>query len=182
MPGRLRAPVELRHRDPSDPEYRSVELVQRGRMVLDVAIADLQASEERLGSFHETTWHFRNALAEARRSWERLRVEFGRAGLESALAEPPLALMRLGEKAEVTLIVIAGKTYRAQEIPGSVLVSSLWRLTQLPHSETEPYYVAKLRDGSLRCDCAEWIYRVAENPEASPCKHLDALGSLGWLV
>src|SRR6478752_3077291 len=67
-----------------------------GRIVLDVAAADLEAAEAVLGPFHETTWHFRNALAEARRSWDRLRAEFGTSALEAALAEPPLTLLALG--------------------------------------------------------------------------------------
>ena len=55
-------------------------------MILDVATADLEASEQKLGPFHPTSWHFRQALAEANRSWDRLRAEFGGSTLESALA------------------------------------------------------------------------------------------------
>src|SRR6478735_4239589 len=81
----------------SDPAFKSVELAQRARMILDVAAADLEVAETRLGPFHETTWHFRHALAEARRSWDRLRAEFGTAALDAALAEPPLTVVTLGD-------------------------------------------------------------------------------------
>src|SRR4051794_32115265 len=72
MPAPLRSsqPSSLRDRDPSDPLRRAVELAQRGRMILDVSAADLEAAEAALGPFHPTTWHFRNALEEARRSWD----------------------------------------------------------------------------------------------------------------
>src|SRR5215208_1670876 len=86
----------LRDRDPSDPARRAVELAQRGRMILDVATADLEAAETTLGPFHPTSWHFRNALHEARRSWDRLRAEFGGSALEAALNQPPLAVLTLG--------------------------------------------------------------------------------------
>ena len=184
---RLAAPVPPRHRTPSDPAFKAVELAQRGRMILDVAAADLAASEEYLGPFHETTWHFRNALAEARRSWDRLRAEFGTRALEAALAEPPLTILALGEgqgeegRPQAILIAVGGKTYRAESLPERGLAASLWRLTKLPDPEDSPYYVASLRDGSRRCDCAEWTYQVAEIPDAPPCKHLAALEALGWL-
>ena len=47
-------------------------------MILDVATADLEAAEALLGPAHPTAWHFRQALDEARRSWDRLRAKFGR--------------------------------------------------------------------------------------------------------
>lgn len=173
-------PVSIRDRDPEDPAFKTFELVQRGRMILDVATADLAASEERLGPFHETTWHFRNALDEARRSWDRLRAEFGSSALDAALAEPPLVVLHLGESGGITLITIAGRTYRVEQLAGTELAPSLWRLTRLPLSEDGPYYVARLKDGSRRCDCAEWTYQVAEIADAPPCKHLAALVALGW--
>ena len=83
-----RKPISLRDRDVSDPARRVVELAQRGRMILDVSAADLEAAEAAFGPFHPTAWHFRNALNEARRSWDRLRAEFGGAALEAALNEP----------------------------------------------------------------------------------------------
>ncbi len=180
-------PVAIRDRDPSDPAFKSVELAQRGRMVLDVATADLAAAEQHLGAFHETTWHFRNALAEAKRSWERLRAEYGTRALETALAEPPLTTMVLGGeargRARVVLIAIAGKTFRAEPIDVTSLEHArvMWRLTHLPASDDGPYYVASLDDRSQRCDCAEWVYTVAEIEGAPPCKHIRALGSLGWI-
>ena len=42
----------LRDRDESDPERQAVELAQRGRMILDVSIADLEAAEAVHGAFH----------------------------------------------------------------------------------------------------------------------------------
>jgi hypothetical protein len=182
-PSRLLPPVPLRQRDPSDPAFKSVELAQRGRMILDVAAADLSAAEEHLGPFHETTWHFRNALAEARRSWDRLRAEYGTNALEAALMEPPLAILALGDpdRPRATLIAVGGKTYRVERIASTELARSLWRMTRLPASEDGPYYVARLRDGSYRCDCAEWTYQVAEIEGAPPCKHLSGLRALGWM-
>lgn len=184
MPSPASPPAPICLRDPSDPAFKSVELAQRGRMILDVARADLEAAEAIVGPFHETTWHFRNALDEARRSWDRLRAEFGTAGLEAALTEPPLAVLTLGEergRPRATLIAIAGKTYRVERMPGSELAPSLWRLTRLPLSEDGPYYVARLKDNSFRCDCAEWIYEVAEIEGAPPCKHIAGLRALGWM-
>ena len=74
---------------PVRPERRAVELAQRGRMILDVSAADLEAAEAAYGPFHPTAWHFRNACNEARRSWDRLRAERGtdaRSRPESAAA------------------------------------------------------------------------------------------------
>lgn len=180
----------LRDRDPSDPGRRAVELAQRGRMILDVAKADLEASEAALGPFHPTTWHFRNALAEARKSWDRLRAEFGLRGLERALAEPPISVLRLRAgtgPAPLLLIPIEGKTYRAEPVVGTPIAPVQWRLTRLdPPLEHGPYYACLLRDGSTQCDCAEWAYRPDGPPPGvttgpPPCKHLAALGALGWL-
>ena len=177
-------------RDPSDPGRRAVELAQRGRMILDVAKVDLEASEAALGPFHPTTWHFRNALAEARKSWDRLRAEFGLRALERALDGPPLAVLRLGAGSgpgPLLLIPIEGKTYRAEPVAGTAIAPVQWRLTRLdPPLEHGPYYACLLRDGSTQCDCAEWTYRP-DGPASGvtkagpPCKHLAALAALGWL-
>ena len=180
-----RRPSLPRRRDPTDPAFKSVELAQRGRMILDVATADLAAAEERLGAFHPTTWHFRTALAEARRSWDRLRAEYGGAALEAALAEPPLAILTLGGGApggpRAVLIPIGGTTYRVERVAGTAAAPRIWRLTRLPPRDDGPYYACRLDDGSTQCDCAEWAYRVAEDPEQPPCKHLAALAALGWI-
>ena len=185
----MHAPLRLddscRHLDVADSAFKTVELAQRGRMILDVATADLEAAEERLGPFHETTWHFRNALNEARRSWDRLRAEFGGNALEAAMVEPPLTILSLGTgktgSPGATLIVIAGKTYRAERVAGTALAPVLWRLNRLPVLEDGPYYLARLQDGSTRCDCAEWTYKVAEIEGAPTCKHVAALQALGWI-
>lgn len=176
-------------RDPSDPGRRAVELAQRGRMILDVAKVDLEASEAALGPFHPTTWHFRNALAEARKSWDRLRAEFGLRALERALEQPPLALLRLGDRdgPALLLIPIEGRTYRAEPVAGTAIAPVQWRLTRLdPPLEHGPYYACLLRDGSTQCDCAEWTYRPEPTPSGvtpavASCKHLAALATLGWL-
>src|SRR2546421_290396 len=93
-------PLPLRDRDVSDPERRGVELVGRGRVILAVSAADLEAAEGAYGPFHPTAWHFRNALNEARRSWDRLRAEFGSAALDAALEELPLTMLVLGDDVE----------------------------------------------------------------------------------
>jgi hypothetical protein len=195
-------PTALCDRDPADPRWRAVELAQRARLILDVSAADLDAAESTLGAFHPTAWHFRNAWNEARQAWDRLRAELGGALLEAALGAPPITVLALGPGAEsyvadgsgrwpvpstttpVLLIPIAGQAYRAQRIAGTALAPLLWRLTRLhPPLDDGPYYACRLRDGSARCDCAEWTYKIAETDHAANvlCKHLTALEALGWL-
>jgi hypothetical protein len=179
-------PLSLRDRDPSDPARRMVELAQRGQMILDGAAADLAAAEALLGPFHPTSWHFRHALADARRSWERLRAEIGGAALRAALEQPPITLLTLGEDApdgpRAILFPIKGQTYRAERVAGTPLAPIQWRLTRLePPLEDGPYYACRLQDGSTQCDCAEWTYQVADTGSAALCKHLSALEAFGWL-
>ncbi|MHB1561503.1 MAG: hypothetical protein ACYC61_28980 [Isosphaeraceae bacterium] len=190
-------PRPLRDRDESDPERRAVELAQRGRIILDVSIADLEVAEAVHGAFHPIAWHFRNACNEARRSWDRLRAELGTRTLEAALNQPPLVVMTLGgdsgqngaagivdDRPRVRLLVIGGKTYCAQRVAGTALAPIQWRLTR-PHPPLEngPYFACRLAGGATQCDCAEWTYQVAENPDArlGVCKHIAALASLGWI-
>jgi hypothetical protein len=182
-PTRKSTPV--RRRDPADPAFKAVELAQRGRMILDVAAADLEVAATALGTFHPTAWHFRHALDEARRAWDRLRAQFGGAALAAALEEPPLAVLTLGGGTSglpaVTLIPIAGKTYGVERIAGTELAPVLWRLTRLPPRDDGPYYACRLHDGSFQCDCATWIYQIADGAAPGLCKHLAALNALGWL-
>jgi hypothetical protein len=181
-------PRPLRDRDESDPQRCAVELAQRGRMILDVSAADLDAAESLYGPFHPTTWYFRNAWCEARRSWERLRAKMGTKTLEAALDQPPLAVLTLSGLAPastpVLLITIAGQTYRAQQVTGTELAPTQWRLTRLhPPLDHGPYYVCRLADGSTQCDCAEWIYQIADHGDdhKTQCKHIVALCALGWI-
>ena len=172
------------HRDASDPARQAAELAQRGRMILDVATADLEAAEAHLGPAHPTAWHFRQGLDEARRSWDRLRAQYGGKALEAALAEPPVAVLRLKPtgRPEVTLIPIQGRTFRAEPIPGTPPAPVQWRLTRLaPPLEHGPYYACRLADGSTQCDCAEWFYREDAPTAPDLCKHLAALAALGWI-
>jgi hypothetical protein len=153
-------------------------------MILDIAAADLEVAEVVHGPFHPTAWHFRQALADARRSWDRLRAEFGGRVLEAALAEPPVAVLTLGEDGRLPATVflpIAGKTYRAERLKSNEIVRVLWRLTRLPHHENGPYYACRLQDGTTQCDCAEWVYHVSDTTPDAVCKHLAALVSLGWV-
>ncbi len=161
-------------------------------MILDVSEADLEAAEAAYGAFHATTWHFRNACNEARRSWERLRAELGTRTLEGALNQPPLVVLTLGaddgrstpNASRALLVVIAGQTYCAQRVEGTELAPIQWRLTRLhPPLEDGPYYVCRLADRTTQCDCAEWIYQIAENGDSrkTHCKHLAALATLGWI-
>ena len=182
-------PDPLRRRDESDPERRAVELAQRGRIILDVSIADLEAAEAVHGAFHPIAWHFRNACNEARRSWDRLHAELGTKTLEAALTRPPLVIMTLGDGQDrdlprAVLIVIGGRTYCLQRVAGTELAPVQWRLTR-PHPPLEdgPYYACRLADGSTQCDCAEWTYQIAGNgdPRTAHCKHLAALAALGWI-
>jgi hypothetical protein len=178
----------LSERDESDPVRCAAELVQRGRLILDVSSADLEAAETTFGAFHPTTWHFRNSLSEAQRSWERLQAEVGTKMCEAALELPPLTTLTLGESAktrsEVIVILLAGQTYRPEQVGGTELAPIQWRLTRLrPPLENGPYYVCRLADGSTQCDCANWIYQIAETNRVrtSRCKHVEALHGLGWI-
>ena len=173
-------------RDSNDPKFRAVELAQRGRMILDVAAADLEESEQRLGPFHPTSWHFRNALAEAKMAWERLRAEIGGTALKAAIAEPPVTVLTLGDDGLgnpiAILIPIDGQTYHVERVAGTPLAPVQWRLRRLhPLLEDGPYYVCRLAEGDHQCDCAEWTYRIAQTDTHRPCKHQAALIALGWL-
>jgi hypothetical protein len=174
-------------RDSSEsPFFRTVAQVQRRRMILDVAAADLEAAESLLGPVHPTAWHFRQALTEAQNAWEQLRAQLGGDTLKSALAHPPVACLTLGvekpEGPQATLIPIGGETYRAERVPGTSLAPMQWRLTHLGKSDdVDPYYVCRLRDGSTQCDCADWTFRVLDAETPRQCKHLSALKALGWL-
>ena len=166
----------------------TMELVQRGRLILDVSAADLEAAESAFGAFHPTTWHFRNSLAEAQRSWEQLRAELGTRIVEMALEQPPLTTLVLRmprhTQPEVVVILIAGQTYRPQQVTGTELAPIQWRLTRLrPPLEHGPYYVCRLANGLTQCDCADWTYQIAETTkeQTSRCKHQDALYALGWI-
>ncbi len=182
-------PTSVLQRDASDPRWRAVELVQRGRMILDIAQADLDTATARLGAAHPTCWHFRQGLDEARRSWDRLRAQFGGKALEAALDEPPLAVLRLNPRGGrtddptgITLIPISGRTFRVEPIEGTPLAPIQWRLTRLsPILEHGPYYACRLGDGSTQCDCAEWFYREDAPTAPDYCKHLAALAALGWI-
>ncbi len=181
-----RRPATARRRDPTDPKWRAVELAQRGRMILDVATADLEAAEGSLGPFHPTSCHFRAALAEARRSWDRLRAEVGGAALEEALAEPPVTLLTLGDAGPgdippYVLVPIAGRTYHAKRLPDTPEAPILWRLARLLDPDDGPYHACRLRDGTTQCDCAEWTYQIADLDPEGVCKHLAALVALKWI-
>src|SRR4051812_31712492 len=80
----------LGDREETDPAWRAVELGQRGRMILDVWAAALEAAEAAYAPFHPPAWYFRNARDGARRAWDRLRAQYGGATLEAALNEPPV--------------------------------------------------------------------------------------------
>ena len=184
------------------PTGRPDELAQRGRIILDVAAADLETAERALGPFHPTTIHFRATMDDARRAWERLRAHHGGKALAEALEKPPCAVLTLGDGQtsvanldsaasessptlcpKAILIVISGQTYCVERAPGTRLAPIIWRLSRLPDLEDGPYYACRLRDGELQCDCAQWIYQIADNEEAQEtvCKHIAALRSLGWI-
>jgi hypothetical protein len=181
----LQVPL-LGERGQSERNRSRAELAQRGRLILDVATADLDAAQRTLGPSHATTWHFRTALDEARRSWERLRLELGTAFLETALRQPPLVVLGLQARRDrdigVELMLIGGQTYCTQAVGGTSLAPIQWRLTRLnPPLDHGPYYVCRLADGSTQCDCADWTYRIAELAPGGTthCKHLEALVALG---
>jgi hypothetical protein len=182
MDAALRTPTRRRTRPiPRAPlARRDIERVQRARIRLDVAAVDLESAEQHLGPFHDTSCHFRDTLADARRAWDRLRAELGTPALDAALVAPPAALIEL-DRTEWWLVLIGGRTYGVEPVPATPLAPVLWRLVRLPTHDDGPYYAARLRDGTTRCDCAEWTYQVADLIDAPACKHLAALASLGWL-
>ena len=182
----------LRDRAASAPDRRTIELAQRGRMILDVAVANLDAAEAAHGAFHATTSHLRDACNEARRCWERLRAQLGTKGLEAAINQPPITSLALGEHdptsrtnaSRLLTLVIAGQTYCAQRVIGTELAPVQWRLTRPnPPLEDGPYYVCRLANRTTQCDCAEWIYHISGNGDTrnTHCKHLAALATLGWI-
>ncbi len=169
-------------------DHGLVELVQRGRMIVDGAAADLEAAETAHGAFHETAWRCRDSLAEARRSWDRLRAEIGSKQMELALKARPVAVVTLaGAPAQATfsgLIVISGHTYVVKRIAGVESAPIQWRVARLlPQSGAEPYHACRLADRSTQCDCAEWIFRIAQTADRARahCKHLAALAALDWI-
>src|SRR5262245_36736613 len=179
---KTRRRVSLATLDPDDPAWKGVELAQRGRMVLDVAAADLEVAEAHFGAFHPTTWHYRQALAEARNAWDHLRALYGTLALKDALEELPLTTLPLetrDARRSIVLVPIRGSTYAAERVEGTELAPRQWRLTKVPPSEDGPYYVCRLKEGATQCDCAEWVYQGEE--ARRPCKHLAALESLGWI-
>src|SRR5262249_22701103 len=131
-------PTSLRERDESDPERRAVELAQRGRIILDVSIADLEAAEAVHGAFHPIAWPCRSAGSEPGRGGRRPRPVPGRSPGGAAPRRPPLVIMPLGEDrtgralTRAILIVIAGRTYCLQRVSGTELAPVQWRLTR-PH-------------------------------------------------
>jgi hypothetical protein len=166
----------------------TAELAQHRLLVLDVARADLEVAEAAFGPFHPTTSHFRRSLDESRRSWDQLRIKLGTPAIDAALSQPPLATLILRKQTEtatpIVLVLIDGKSYSAQRVPGTELAPIQWRLTRLhPPLDDGPYYVCRLANRSTQCDCADWTYRIAETTDASnmQCKHLAALSSLGWI-
>jgi hypothetical protein len=180
------APIEPVHFE-REPTLR--KLLQRSRMILDVAIADLEVAQSILGPFHPTTGHFRMALHEARWSWNRLCGRLSEHDLRQALAGPPATTLTLqaiigAQMRRVVLVPIGGQTYRAQRVRGTSLAPVQWRLTRLnPPLENGPYFACRLQDGSTQCDCADWTYNFANpsRPGRTACKHLAALGALGWI-
>lgn len=158
-----------------------IELIQRGRMLVDLAAALLIANEARLGPFHDDTWRDRRTLDDVQRAWDRLRAQFGTPTLDWALNQPPVRPLLLNGDPRARFLVIAGKTYRADRLPGNDLAPRLVRLHRLPDHDDGPYHACRLRDGATQCDCGEWFYHVLDTPDAPPCKHLATLRALGWI-
>ncbi|MFO0956573.1 MAG: hypothetical protein U0800_03790 [Isosphaeraceae bacterium] len=156
-------------------------------MIVDVARADVEASEARLGLFHPTTQHFRAVLGESLNAWERLRAQHGTPMLDAALQQPPVATLTLSTSAcpdGLVLVPIRGRTYHVEPIQGTALAPIQWRVARLSTADEEghdgPYHACRLADRTMQCDCAEWTFRDEDRPGPG-CKHLKALEALGWL-
>jgi len=165
-----------------------IELVQRGRMILDLAEADYEEVVGRRGHDREAAWQCRNTLTEASQSWQRLVEDLGMDTVQTALRQPSQSAIHLesvGHKGQtISLILIGGSTYTVMREPGVELAPVQWRVARLkPNVEPDPYYVCRLANGTFQCDCAEWIYRIAETDRlrTTHCKHSAALHALGWI-
>jgi hypothetical protein len=192
--------VRARFEPPNAATRQAIEIAQRGRILLDLATAELAAAERRFGPFGEKTWECRRTLAEARSAWDRLLAEYGGMALEAALGRPPVAVLTFGGSCQgknglpqAVLLVIAGKTYRARKLPPAPMAPAIWRLDRIPPEDPskladdpfalDPYHAVRMADGSTRCDCADWIFKIdgVEGHPTGLCKHLTALRSLGWV-
>jgi hypothetical protein len=173
---------------PPAPPDEVVARVQSARMLADLSDAALARAEARLGPFDAATTALRQVRDEAVRLWDRLRAELGLGALEAALAAPPLAVYTIEDaaafptEAPAALLAIAGRTYRAEPVPGTADAPAIWRLTHLAAgTDGDPYFVCRLDDGTMQCDCGEWTFHVMHVDDAPPCKHLVALRALGWI-
>ncbi len=185
MDDRARPPWSSNTQPSRGPVTRHmVELVQRGRIIMDLAQVRLDEGEASEGPFAPETWQRRQVMAEARRSWERLRAELGTRQLEHALQEPPVATLTIQAtqgKGSAQFVLVGGKTYRLEAVEGTPSAPRQWRLVPIPAQKGGHYYVCRLATGETQCDCAHWTYRVHQVNGAQPCKHLQALGNLGLL-
>ncbi len=169
-------------------DRRVVELVQRGWMILEAATADVEVAESQPTPSEEMLWSCRSTLAEAVRAWEALKAELGPQTVRAALEAPTTSALELSPTGSrgrsVALVLIGGFTYAAVRVPGVELAPIQWRIIRLRgHHEIDPYYVCRLADGAIQCDCAEWTYRIAETERhgKAHCKHSAALVELGWI-
>ncbi len=166
---------------------RVIERVQRLKIVLAVATVDLEVAIDRFGAFSEHTWSHRRLLADARRAWERVRADLGQVDLGRALARPPIVSLPIGgDSARIRAISIGGQCYLVHRaVPVEYQLRSFCNLlaieTRPSARPSEPYRVFRLRNGDTQCDCADWYFRIAEQPRPGACKHIAALESLGWL-
>ena len=92
----LRRPI--RDRDETDPDRCAAELVQRGRLILDVSVADLEAAEATFGAFHPHNLALSQCLNEAQRSWERLRGRVGHQAHRGCTRSAPVDYADLGNR------------------------------------------------------------------------------------
>ena len=164
-------PTPTAHRDPERPGLEvGGRLAQRGRMILDVSRADLEEAEARLGPFHETTWHFRQALDERPASWDRLPAAYGtpppggRAG-RAAAGDPGVCRGWGGWRSRPPRSSSsAARPTASSGCPGTPLAPLQYRLTRLPPLDDGPYYACQLRDGSTQCDCTSGPIRSPRFP------------------
>lgn len=168
------------------------ELVQRGRMIVELAAADLHAAEAAYGTAHEITWRFRNQLNEARVSWSHLCAELGPRAIERALSQPPASFLALeptrSGRGDVNLFCLEGTTFRATRSLNTARGATEWHLASLASSLAEGltrprvrFTVSRARDGSRCCDCAEVRGAEGVTHDGSHCKHVRALLALGWI-
>lgn len=147
-------------------ERQRLERIQLSKIMLDAALAKMLDSE--------TT---KDVLT----TWLSIQAEAGDDVIELAMDCQPLSMVIVDEVEKQYLLLIDGSAYSCSFVGGMIVQ---WRVRRLANIANEdPYCVCRLTDGTLQCDCGDWVFRVneAKGATVTHCKHLRALASLGLI-